>query len=247
MDHAAHQCELIVDQAHAPGAGQSALFADCPEFGRLAHLYRWMEWASFGPWLQRCRCSWLADMAGCRRALVFGDGDGRFTARLLRTNPEIRLEAVDASAQMMAALLRRAGRGAVRVNPHVADARLWQPNREDYDLVVSHFFLDCLTTGEVRLLAYKVRGAMGPGARWAISEFAIPENRFGRWFARPLIAALYQAFGLLTGLRVRRLPDHAGALSEAGFELTRRRTWLSGLLTSELWSASPNAKGEPAE
>ena len=239
MDHAAHHCELIVDEAYVPAAERSALFADYPEFGRLAHLYRWMEWASFGPWLQRCRCWWLAEMAGCRRALVFGDGDGRFTARLLRANPEIRLDAIDASAGMLAALLRRAGKDAARLRPHVADARLWEPRRADFDLVVSHFFLDCLTTEEVRSLAYKVRGTLGAGAVWAISEFAIPENRFGRWFARPLIAALYRAFGLLTGLRVRRLPDYKGALSDAGFELTGRRTWLGGLLTSELWSVIP--------
>lgn len=245
MNHLAHRCELIVDESRDLSAGQSTLPADCADFGRLARLYRWMEWASFGPWLQRCRCSWLADMAGCRRALVFGDGDGRFTARLLRASPEIELDAVDASREMLAALLRHAGRDAARVKTHAADARLWQPCGTNYDLVVSHFFLDCLTTEEVRPLAFAVRGALSPGAAWAISEFAIPENGFGRWLARPLIAALYRAFGLLTGLRVRRLPDYAGALSEAGFERIKCCQWLGGLLTSELWSAAPNEEGEP--
>ena len=217
------------------------LLAGCPDFGRLAGLYRWMEWASFGPWLQRCRCTWLENLAGSRRALVFGDGDGRFAARLLCANRHVTLDAVDASPAMLAALWRRAGQNRTRVQPHVADARIWQPRGPGYDLVVSHFFLDCLTTDEVGSLAKTVRAATEKEALWLVSEFAVPESRLGRWFAPPLIAALYAAFGLLTGLRVRRLPDYAAALRQAGFELTLRRCWLGGLLTSELWSGVRSA------
>ncbi|MGB6690219.1 MAG: class I SAM-dependent methyltransferase [Terracidiphilus sp.] len=196
-----------------------------------------MEWASFGPWLQWCRCGWLDRLTGCRRALVMGDGDGRFTARLLRANPFVTVDAVDASSTMLKALVRRAGPHTARLQTRVVDARLWQPSGPSYDLVVTHFFLDCLITEEVRSLAETVRSAVEDGALWAVSEFGIPPNRFGRLVARPLVAALYRAFGWLTGLRIRRLPDHASALRNAGFRLTKRRTWLAGLLTSELWSA----------
>jgi hypothetical protein len=62
---------------------------------------------------------------------------------------------------------------------------------------------------------------------------------YGRLVARPLIAALYRVFGLLTGLAVRTLPDHPSALRAAGFTLLERRSRLAGLLVSELWSISP--------
>jgi hypothetical protein len=240
MDRLVCHCELVAGKSSGLRIASSASLADCPDFGRLAGLYRWMEWASFGPCLQMCRCAWLDHLAGCRRALAFGEGDGRFTARLLRANRHITLNAIDASPAMLAALLRGAGEDAARVQPQVADARLWQPQGRVYDLVISHFFLDCLNAEEVRTLAREVRPALDTGAMWVISEFAIPAGRFGRFFAQPLIAALYWAFGLLTGLRVRRLPDYAAGLRESGFELTRRRTWLGGLLTSELWSAAPS-------
>jgi hypothetical protein len=125
------------------------------------------------------------------------------------------------------------------VRTDVADARDWQPaNSETYDLVVTHFFLDCLTTDEVRALAVRIRSASVPDTLWVVSEFALPRSFFGRFVARPLVTALYHAFGLLTGLRVRALPDHATVLTEAGFRIYLSRTRLWGLLVSELWTNS---------
>jgi SAM-dependent methyltransferase len=219
-----------------------------PNFDRLAGIYGLMERASFGPWLGRCRCAFLDDLAACRRALVLGDGDGRFTARLLEANAVVQIDAIDASPAMLRALLRRAGPHAGRVHAEVADARLWQPETAQseagrgqnppYDLVVTHFFLDCLTTAEAHSLAAALRPALAPSARWVVSEFAVPEGWFGLLVARPVVWGLYCAFGWLTGLKVRRLPDHAGALGACGFTLEMRRSWLWGLLISEVWRAN---------
>jgi SAM-dependent methyltransferase len=214
-----------------------------PNFNRIARLYLWMELVSFGPWLWWCRCTFLPEIAACRHALILGDGDGRFTARLLATNPAVQIDAIDASPAMLRSLIRRAGHNAARVRIHQTDARHWQPaapnENPPYDLVVTHFFLDCLTTEEVQSLATKLRPAISPTALWLVSEFAVPPNWFGRLVARPVVRGLYLGFALLTGLTVRSLPDHSIALSHSGFILKKRRNWLGGLLTSELWSASP--------
>jgi SAM-dependent methyltransferase len=209
-----------------------------PNFDGLARIYRGMELVTFAPWLKRCRFAFLGDLAGCRCAAVLGDGDGRFTAQLLRANPTIEIDAVDLSAAMLRALLSRAGHNAERVRLHRADARAWQPANPPYDLVATHFFLDCLTEDEVRSLAHRLRSALSPSGLWIVSEFAIPEGAFGRWIARPALWLLYRAFGLLTGLAVRKLPDYASALRAAGFTPRQRRSFLRGLLAAEVWSAS---------
>lgn len=207
-----------------------------PDFDRLAPLYRWLEWFSFGPFLGQCRRAFLAEMQDRRTALIIGDGDGRFTARLLKENSSIIVDAVDASAAMLAELERRTRPHALRVQTHCIDARRYLP-RHACDLFVTHFFLDCLSTAEVAQLALRIRDHAAIGSIWVISEFAIPEGWIGRAAARTLVSALYWAFGCLTGLRVRRLPDHRMALAQAGFTLLQRRTRLGGLLVSELWEA----------
>lgn len=205
-------------------------------FDRLASLYRWMEWFSFGPYLWRARCAFLPEMSGARRALVLGDGDGRFTAALLRGNRRVRVDAVDVSEAMLRSLRRRAGAEAGRVRTEMRDVREWgQEGEAGYDLVVTHFLLDCLTTEDVRGLGERVRAKLAPGASWMVSEFAVPRGAFGRLVAGPVVAALYWAFGLLTGLEVRRLPDWRGALGDAGFVRVEERRRLRGLLVSEMW------------
>jgi SAM-dependent methyltransferase len=212
--------------------------ASPPDFSRLAHLYCWMELASFGPWLHLCRCAFLDRVADCRRALVLGDGDGRFTARLLHANPHIQIDAVDASRAMLNELRRRAGTNANRVRTLNTDARVWLPQGPPYDLVVTHFFLDCLTSAEIEALAATVRSALTPSAKWLVSEFAIPPGVYGQLFARPLIHSLYRVFGALTGLKVRRLPDYRADLRSSGFGLIAQKNRLGGLLVSELWSSN---------
>jgi len=209
--------------------------APTPCFDRLARLYRWMELVTFGPWLDRCRSAFLSQLGDRRRALVMGDGDGRFTARLLDANRNVEIDAIDLSAAMLRALLGRAGTHAARVKTNCADARDWEPAHGQYDLVVTHFFLDCLTTEEICSLAQRVRGAVCPDVMWVVSEFAIPEGWFGRLVAQPVVWLLYRVFGLLTGLTLRSLPDHGAALGAAGFRLAGRRNWLRGLLISEIW------------
>jgi len=214
-----------------------------PNFDRLAGVYRWMEWLSFGGWLWQCRCAFLPEMRTSRRALVLGDGDGRFTARLLRESPLVRVDAVDLSPPMLDGLMARAGEDRARVRPLVADVRDGLPDGAGYDLVVTHFLLDCLTTGEVEALAAQVKTKLTVKALWVVSEFAIPQGWFGRVVARPVVSLLYWAFGWMTGLRVRKLPDWTGALERAGFVLDGRRSRLHGLLVSERWRAG---SGEPA-
>lgn len=208
-----------------------------PRFDRLAQLYRWMELVSFGPWLMRARVAFLSELTG-RRGLVLGDGDGRFAAHLLDRLPGLELDAVDASPRMLAELRHRAGRNGARVKLHAADARLFTPPRPPYELIATHFFLDCLTEAEIAGLAQRLRAAAADGALWVVTEFAIPANAFGAWVARPLVKLLYWAFALLTGLETRRLPDHGPALSCAGFQLQQQKSWLGGLLLSQLWIAS---------
>jgi ubiquinone/menaquinone biosynthesis C-methylase UbiE len=214
--------------------------ARTPDFNRLAPFYRWMEWFSFGPFLWKCRCAFLPEIADKQSALILGDGDGRFTARLLHSNPHITVDAIDASDAMLRQLTHRAQRNSDRLRTGLADARrLSLPAAASFDLVVTHFFLDCLATCDVEILAMKIRSRLAPGAAWIVSEFAIPENLYGKFLAAPLVSALYFAFACLTGLSIRRLPDHRHALRQAGLLLSGERTWLGGLLVSEMWTPSP--------
>jgi cyclopropane fatty-acyl-phospholipid synthase-like methyltransferase len=201
-----------------------------------------MEYLSFGPFLERCRFHHLASLAppqsAPKTALVFGDGDGRFLARLLAANPALHADAVDLSPAMLRLLNNRARRIGVenRLTATCADARTYQPANDRYDLIVTHFFLDCLTADEAAALIARLRPHLSPGTGWLVSEFQIPTgSRFRAACARTLIAFLYASFRLLTGLTVRQIPPWRTLLTQAGFVPESTHTGLGDLLISEIW------------
>ncbi len=210
------------------------------DFDRLATIYSLLEHLSFGRYLHKNRTLRITSYMRARsRALIYGDGDGRFLKELQAAAPEMKVTAVDGSVAMLRAAQRRLP-AATDVTFVHADALDYSPDTEaQYDLVVTHFFLDCFDETGLDQLLDRVDPAVAPGALWIVSDFAIPARpALLRLTARALVRALYLGFRILTGLRVQRLPDHARVLREHGWRLLDRQDLLRGLLISEVWQRS---------
>lgn len=206
-------------------------------FDRVARLYRWAEYLFLGPLLTRTRNHFLPQLTAARHALVLGDGDGRFLARLLRQEPHLEAIAVDTSVTMLELLRRRCAFAGTRLDVLQASATSL-PQALDLsqtDLIVTHFFLDCLTDVELTQLAQGLASAVPQGCRWVVSDFSIPQRQPWRSLGRVYIRLLYFAFRVLTGLRPQTLPHIQAALQAAGFHSISRAKHLRGLLYSELW------------
>lgn len=209
-------------------------------FDPVARLYRWTEYLSFGPMLERCRETYLARLTEARRALVLGDGDGRFLARLLAVNPGLTVDVVDSSRRMLRVLESRVESrigSRQRINLYHADALAWEP-AGNYDLIVTHFFLDCFTQPELDSLCAQIVPYLQPQTLWLVSDFRIPAGALNLP-ARVLVRLLYLAFRVLTGLRTTALPDHTAVLTAASFTRICQNDSLAGLLTSQLWEYTP--------
>lgn len=253
-------------------------------FDTLAPHYRTMEAVLAGNILQRCRTVHLSEVTNCRRALLLGEGPGRFLVELLRSNPRVQVTCVERSPRMIeAALSRLTGPELENVQFVEADALTCQPftpagvrpsraqerchnerlgitkghprhhlaapedgrtpiRQSDvparFDLIVTHFFLDCFRPGELEQLVQKIAAASADHARWLLADFRLPPHGWQRWRARAVLALMYSFFRLATGLSARRLTPPDGFLEAAGFQLARRHTANFGLAHSDLWLRS---------
>ena len=196
----------------------------------IARWYRLFEYLAFGRGLEKVRFEFLDEMVKAKRVLILGDGDGRFTAELVRRNSGAQIDFVDASVRMVALAQARTS-GA---HFQVGDARTVNLHGP-YDLVVTHFFLDCFWDEELPQLVSRIAVACAPGARWVVSEFALPASGIGKWAAQVLVRFMYFFFRLLTGLPVTKLPDYARAMTTGGFRLIEKRPALRGLCTAQIW------------
>ena len=204
-------------------------------FDRVAPHYRRLEMLVFGQQLQAARSAFVRQISRARRALLVGEGDGRVREELLRAQPERQVEYLDASARMLA--LARARVGDARVQFLHADLSAAAFPAQRYDLIVTHFFLDCLEEAALREVVDKLSAAATDSATWLIADFHAPPR--GRYWARFLIASMYCFFRVAAGIDARRLIDYAPLLRAHDFSLTREIISPNGMIRSQRWERSP--------
>ena len=83
-------------------------------FDAVAPWYRMLETIAFGDALQRCRVACLGEIAVPRRALIVGEGNGRFLCALLQAHPGVEVVCVDASERMLQLARKRMERRIAR-------------------------------------------------------------------------------------------------------------------------------------
>jgi SAM-dependent methyltransferase len=208
-------------------------------FDRLAPHYRWMEFVLAGEKLQHCRLSLLNEVRDCRDVLVVGEGPGRFLQVCACKLPQTRIVCVDASRAMLdrarAAWQKSGGRPA-QAKFIQATLPEWTPLAPAFDLIVTHFFLDCFPEPLLSQIVAKLAAAAKPGARWLLADFQIPASGFGHFRALALLALAYKFFRITTRLPARGLTSPDSALCAQGFRPRARRVFDLGLLRSDLWS-----------
>lgn len=200
---------------------------------RIAAAYRWIEYAALGRALERRRFAFLPRVKDAQRVLIAGEGDGRFLARLTVQNPDVRVDVLESSAEMIRLAKSRLPAGA-NVTFHRKNA-LESPPDGPFDLVVTHFFLDCLTDKETVAFIEGVKQQLSFSARWLLSDFQQVSFFPASIHSWVWLRVMYLFFRISTGLRTARLPKYERALLAAGFALEVRQEARWGLMTSQLW------------
>jgi SAM-dependent methyltransferase len=211
-------------------------------FDLLAPHYRWMESVLAGGLLQRCRLAWLEEVSDARRVLIVGEGNGRFLSACAQRMPEARFTVVDSSRGMLSqaeARWRRAGGRSENLSLIHAALPGWTSQAGAYDLVATHFFLDCFPESTLHAVVAKLADAATTDARWLLSDFEVPETGAARLRARLVLAVAYAFFRVATRLPATRLIPPDQAMLNAGFIRERRCTFNASLLKSELWRKAP--------
>jgi ubiquinone/menaquinone biosynthesis C-methylase UbiE len=208
---------------------------DVVNFDAVAPWYRTLETIAFGNALQRARVACLGEIGSPRRALIVGEGNGRFLRDLLRARPAIKVDCIDASERMLKLAQQRIGHHANRVSFLRRDISSWTPTDGQYDLIVTHFFLDCLSKDQLGEVVGKLSRLAAADATWLLADFCIPDGGFARIHARAWIATMYRFFRSVAGIEARDLVDPSSFLRAEGFVLERQLLFRFRMLKSELW------------
>jgi ubiquinone/menaquinone biosynthesis C-methylase UbiE len=207
-------------------------------FDVLAPHYRWMEFVLAGDKLQRCRTAFLDRVVNAKQVLIVGEGNGRFLVECRRRSPQAKILCVDASARMLSSARRRLTRqygNCEQIEFVCADALAWTPPDRGFDLIVTHFFLDCFQRDQLETLIARFAGVAAPGANWLLADFQSASTGVGRYRSEAILWLMYRFFRVVTRLPASRLISPDDLLERHGFKLRERNVSEWGLLHSDWW------------
>lgn len=207
-------------------------------FDRLAPHYRWMEWVLAGDRLQACRTAFLREVPQRKSVLILGEGNGRFLVHCRRYLESAHITCLDASRGMLRQArkrLRARGLSLRGIDFIHRDALEWSPGPHTFDLIVTHFFLDCFRNDQLERLIPALARAATPDAEWLLADFQLPPGGWRRFRARIIHGMMYAFFRAVTALPARSLACPDPILAANGFVLRARRLSEWGLLHTDRW------------
>ncbi|MDQ8185933.1 class I SAM-dependent methyltransferase [Pelagicoccus sp. SDUM812002] len=195
-------------------------------FDQLAELYEPLERLTFASRLQDIRRFCLPFARARQRGLLIGDGDGRFSAELLASNPDILIDSIDLSPRMQEFARRRAGDNSERLESYVAEALEFSYPTNAYDFIGLHFVLDCFDQDSICRLLPQLEASLKDGGLIAYSDF-----QANKAWQRFLVKCLYFCFRVGAGLKTQSLPTVNWS---ANIQIVAAKETLGGLVFSQV-------------
>ena len=154
-------------------------------------------------------------------------------------HPTVEVDCLDASERMLQLARERVEQTwpdrAVHVRFLRDDITSWIPLENHYDLIVTHFVLDCFREPELRLIVQKLAGAATQTGTWLLADFRVPSGGFARLRARVWLALMYGFFRVTARIEANELIDPAPFMQSQGFTLAMQHQFKGGMLKSESW------------
>lgn len=214
-------------------------------FDLVAPYYRTLETIAFGNALHRARIQWLGQIPRPNRTLIIGEGNGRFLCDFLHVHPGIDVDCIDVSNRMLQLAAARVRNTHPESSANVRflqqDILQWIPH-DCYDLLVTHFFLDCFRIEQLRSIVEKLAGAAARSmTTWLLTDFTIPHTGLARIHAKLWLQAMYFFFRVTARIKANELVDPEPLMIGAGFEPVAIKLTRWQMLRAGVYSNAPGA------
>ena len=213
-------------------------------FDLIAKHYNWMEKIIFRSDLEKVRSMNLALIKNAKAILLLGDGDGRFLEQVSLMGTDAFIVSVDSSAKMIDLSKRKLEKSALNVEFNCTKIEDFQPIESfKPDLIIAHFFLDCFTHDEVKLIIDRVSEWAAVNAKFVISDFSLTKKTsFNRIYQKMLTSIMISFFRLFCGISTRFLPDIPKIMTSQGWNCLSQESLKSEFINSWVWQIEGYAK-----
>lgn len=212
---------------------------DLPDSGfhRVATFYDRLARLVYGNALEQAQLALLPYVPRQAKVLVIGGGSGWVLEQLLRTQKQLDILYLDAAPAMLQLAQQRFEKYKSPHNSAVhfrlGTEQTLQPH-EQFDVVFTPFLLDLFPPQRLRLLMQKLAAALVPGGGWLFADFW-PVQQPLLWWQCLLVFGMYTFFGLLSGVKARKLPDYGLHFDELKLREEFSQAFYGGMIQGKVF------------
>ncbi len=207
-------------------------------FNGIAPYFERLEKIVFHKEMQRCRTALLSSLPNFNKAALVGEGDGRFLVELLKHTECEQVHYIDSSQTMLEIARKRVQKCLPemikRVHFYHRDLSIESMPDQNYDLVVTNFFLDVFDEPSLAENVSKIANSCKRSSTWLYADFQISGGMIQRMRASTWINIMYVFFRFATQIQAKSLIDPSENLDRHGFQLKSFIEINRGLMRAEL-------------
>ncbi len=196
-------------------------------FDSIAKYYDWLARLVFGPAILNAQTLFLNKIPPSSKVLVLGGGTGWWLKNLPFKGNECKILYIEPSAEMIK-LARKSNEDSGIIFVQGTEQSLGSD--DEFDVVITFFFLDLFQEKKLQEVVAKVRGLMKPNALWLVADFV----RY-RWWHSVMLTIMYAFFWLTTGLRNQRLSNWEKSLMENKLEKIEMEVFYKSFIMSAVY------------
>ncbi len=208
------------------------------DFNRIAPYFERLEKIVFNNQMECCRTAFLPELPSVKKVALIGEGDGRFLVELLKDGKFEKVHYIDSSQKMLELARKRMQKFSPDTLRNVGfyhrDLISEPMPDQNYDLVVTNFFLDVFDEHSLNESISKIAASCKRTAIWLYADFQVSGGILQRAKAFAWIKVMYVFFRVAAQIQSQRLIDPSKILESNGFQLKTMKEFHRGLMKTEL-------------
>lgn len=207
-------------------------------FNRVAPYFERLEKVVFNKQMQNCRTAFLTRLPPVKKIALVGEGNGQFLLELIQHTDCEQIHYIDSSQTMLELARKRVRKfsedASRRVKFYLCDLTVEEMPDQNYDLVVTNFFLDVFDKQLLNETVTKIAESCKTKAVWLYADFQISGGIFQRVRAFTWIKIMYMFFRFVAQIQTLSLIDPSEIFDRHEFRLKELMEFDRGLMRAEL-------------
>jgi tRNA (cmo5U34)-methyltransferase len=211
-------------------------------FNSIAPVYdRLAAWV-FGQSVKKAQLDTIPWISPGTTVLIMGGGTGWYLKELLAQKKLKKVVYIEASRKMLDLTGKKIAGILPRLTDTVVELRLGTEENiyagEQFDIVVTHFFLDIFEPVRLKKIMCALNQVLSPQGLWLIADFRLPEQAAGPayWWKKLLVNAMLLFFRIVSCITARELPGFPEIFAAFNRQAVYEKSFYSKLIVTSVYA-----------